>query len=130
MHFVNSLDNLALVLAGAQSVVGMNAANHQNFFVQLDFPRYLRAESAVAGINATRFQRAPEGPGQSTAGRRHHVVKSGRVGGKRLWGDLVVRRDLGVDSENHRLFFSRQVGETHGASLPLNSYLRAVDDSV
>ena len=119
---MDSLDNLALVLPGAQSVVGMDTANHQNFCVQLDFAGHLRAESAVAGINATRFQRAPEGSGQSTAGRRHHVVKSGRVRGERLWGDLVVRRDLGVDSENHRLFFSRQVGQTHGASLSLNPY--------
>ena len=84
MHFVNSLDNLALVLAGAQSVVGVNAANHQNFPVQLDFTDHLGAESAVAGINATRFQRAPEGAGQSTAGRRHHIVKSSGVRRERV----------------------------------------------
>lgn len=122
MHFVDFLDNFALVLSGAQSVVGVDAANHQDFSVQFDFAGYLGTEFAVAGVNAARFQRAPKGAGQSTAGRRHHVIESGRVRGERLRRDLVVLRDLGVDSENHRIFFDRQVSETHGASLSLNSY--------
>ncbi len=104
---MNSLDNLALVLPGAQSVVGMDTANHQDFSVQLDFSGHLRAESAVVGINATRFQRAPEGSSQSAAGSRHHIVKSGRVRGECLRRYFVVLGDLGVDSEYHRLFFSR-----------------------
>lgn len=122
MHFVDLLDNFALVLSGAQSVMGVDAANHQDFSVQFALAGYLGTEFAVAGINAARFQRAPEGAGESTAGRRHHVIESSRVRGERLWGDLVVLRDLGVDSENHRLFFDRQVSETHGASLSINPY--------
>jgi hypothetical protein len=100
--------------------MGVNAANHQDFALQLDFAGHLRAEPAVAGINAARFQRAPEGSGQSTAGRRHHIVQSGRMRSKGLRRNLVVGRDLGVDSENHGRFFDRQVCEAHGTPLPLD----------
>jgi hypothetical protein len=130
VHLVNSLHSLAPILSGAQSVVGVDAANYQNFSFQLDFAGHLRAESAVAGINTARFQRAPEGTGQSAPGRRHHVVQRRRVRGECLRRNFVVCGDLGVDSENHRVFFGRQVSEAHGAALPLDPGLGPVNDFV
>lgn len=130
MHVVDPLDNLALVFTGAQFVPGFDAANHQDFSIQLDFADDFGAELAVAGINAARFQRAPEGAGQSPAGCCDHIVQSRRMRRKRLRRDLVVLCDLGVNAENHRLFFSRKIRKTHGTALSLNSYPRAVDDPV
>jgi hypothetical protein len=122
MHFVDFLYNLTPVFPTTQSVVGMDASNDQDFPLQFDFAGHLRAESTVAGIDAARFQRAPEGSGQSTAGRRHHIVQCGRMRRERLRRDSVVLGDLGVNSKNHRCLFDRQISKAHGASLSLNSY--------
>ncbi len=63
MHFVDFLDNLALVLYCVQSVVSVNAANHQDSSLQLDLAGYLGGEFTITGVDAARFQRAPEGAG-------------------------------------------------------------------
>ena len=98
----------------------MDAPNDQDFSLHFDFAGHLRAESAVAGINAARFQRAPEGPGQSTAGRRHHIIQCGSVWGKHFRGNFVVLGDLGMDAENHWVVFDRQVSEAQGPALSLD----------
>jgi hypothetical protein len=72
---VDALDDLAHVLSRAQFVVGEDTAKNQDAPLSFDFSYYFRNQFSVACVNLARFQRAPEGSGQSAAGRGHDVVE-------------------------------------------------------
>ena len=107
---VNALDGLALLFRGAQFVVGEDTANDQNFALELNLSPHLARELSVRRINLARFQRAPEGSGQSASRRGDHVIERGGARRKSFGRNFVVSCDLGVHAEDDRVFFRRQVG--------------------
>ncbi len=107
---MNALDDFAHVFSGAQSVVGEDTANHQNFALKLNLSPHLAGKFSVRGIYLARFQRAPEGSGQSAAGRGHDIVEGRRARRTGAGRNLVVFGDFRVHAEDDRVLFGRKVG--------------------
>ena len=75
--------------------------DHKNLVLELDLARYLGGQPAAGCIYLARLQRAPEGSGQSAAGRRDHIVERRRVGREVLGVDAVVIGDRRMHAEGH-----------------------------
>ena len=91
-----------------QAVVSVDAPEHEDFAFDLNLSGHLRRQLASRSIYPARLQRAPEGAGQSAAGGRHEVVKSGCVGVVVALLAPVVLRDRGVEPERDRLLHVRE----------------------
>ena len=52
-----------------EGVFHVNALDHENLIIYLNFTGGFRCQPAFAGGDIARLQRASEGPGQSTCGR-------------------------------------------------------------
>src|SRR6266851_5996492 len=76
-------------------------------------------KTAVARIDVTRLQRAPEGSRQSAAGSSDDVIKRGRAFGISGSGDAVVLGDLVVNAEVDRLALTRYL---RAAQRPANAF--------
>jgi hypothetical protein len=72
-------DRGLLGLVGGEPVGDVDAPDDQDLAVQLDLADRVCLETTVSGRDATRLQRAPEGPGQSPGGRGDQIVQRGRV---------------------------------------------------
>jgi hypothetical protein len=81
---VHTLDGFALLLGRAQFVVGVDSFDNENLPVQLNLPGHFGDQPPPARIDAARFQRAPEGSGQSAARRGHQVIDRCRTGRESL----------------------------------------------
>ncbi len=81
---VHALDGFTLLLGRSQFVVGVDSFDNQDLPFQLDFPSYFRNQSPLARIDAARFQRAPEGAGQSAARRGDKIINGCRARWERL----------------------------------------------
>jgi len=128
MQVVDAFDNFPLVLAGTQTVVGVNAFQHEHVTVQFNFTGNFRSQVQVAGIDLARFQRTPEGPGQSAARRSYNIVKSGRSRWKLVCGNFVVFGYRRMHAERHGLLLGRQIRPADRSDLALNTHLRGVND--
>lgn len=128
MYAVNAFDNFPLVLPGTQAVVGVNPFQNEHIPVDFYFPRDLRSEIQVTGIDLTRFQCAPEGSGQSAARRRHHIVNRSRVRGKLARRNFVVFRNSRVDAKDHGPLLGGQVRPADRPHLAFNPHLRSVNN--
>jgi hypothetical protein len=53
----------------------MNAADHEHFVFGLNLAPDISRQPAVACVDLSRFQRAPEGAGQSAAGGSYDVIE-------------------------------------------------------
>ena len=125
---VDLLDDLALIFRRAQPVANKDSADDQHVAVQFDFASHFRDQLTVAGINLTRFQRAPEGAGQSSSRGGHHVIERGGARRVSLRGNLVMFGNLRVHSEHHRSLLRGQIGQAHGPALPLDANSRNIGD--
>jgi hypothetical protein len=57
----------------------MDPADDQNTFFGLDITGHFRSQLAVAGIDLTRFQRAPKSTHHSTSGGSDDIVDRGTM---------------------------------------------------
>ena len=92
MHGVDPFHQRPLIFSRLQAIVSVDAFDHQHASLEFDFSRDFRTQFAATGIDSARFQRAPEGSGQSATRSGHHVVErrgAGRIGVGRY---VVVRR--------------------------------------
>jgi hypothetical protein len=95
----------------------------------LDLADRLPGETVAVGFDLARFQRAPEGSGQSAGGGRDDVIERGRA---RLEGpgrDLVVLRHGAMDAEHDRLRLAGEVRTPHRSLHPLDADLGAIYDA-
>lgn len=125
---MNALDGLAHFLRRAKLVVDRNAADDENVSIEFDFPNRFRAEPSIRCVNLTRFQRAPEGSGESPGGCRDDVIKRRGMRRVSVRRNLVMLGNFGVYAENDRLCFRRQEGQTHWPPLALNANPRSIND--
>ncbi len=65
---MHSLRGLVISWIGLEPVQDVNAPDHQDLLLCLDFAAHVGSQVAFTGRDTTRFQRASKGPGQSTAG--------------------------------------------------------------
>lgn len=94
MDAVDPLNHRPRFLRSNQLVNHVNAAEDQNVFFYLNLTSNIGSQSFVTSAYLTRFQRAPEGAGQSTGGRRHDVIDRRRVLlGNRIGVSSVVPGD-------------------------------------
>jgi len=94
MESVDALDGFAVLRGGAEFVVRVNALEEEDAALDFHLAGDFAHQPPAACIDAARFQRAPEGSGQSTAGRRHHVIEGCGARRKILRRHLVVLGNL------------------------------------
>ncbi len=104
----------------------MDAFDHQDAVVDLDLAGGLPDKTAVACIDVTRLQRAPEGSRQSAAGSCDDVIKGGRALGISGSGDAVVLGDLVVNAEVDRLALTRYLRAAQRSANAFDPYPRDV----
>lgn len=86
-----------------EPVANPNALDHEDAVLDLDLTLGFRCEKPLARADAARFQRAPEGPGQSPGGSGDHVIERRRLLGLATARHAVVIRHLVVHAEEVRL---------------------------
>jgi hypothetical protein len=94
------------VVVDLQRVRGMDPLDDERLALQLDLTGDLGPETTVSGGDASCFERTPERPGQSAAGRRDEVVDRGRIRWEVLLHDPVVLGDRTVHTERDRVVAS------------------------
>ena len=105
----------------------MDAADHQNSVLFLDFAYSLADEPVYRSRDLTRLQRASKGAGESTGGGGDDVIESGRVRREGFGRHFVVLRDGAVNAKDNRRRFGRQVCAAHRASLALDADFGAIN---
>jgi hypothetical protein len=96
-------------VASAQCVVGVDPLDDEDLALELDLAPNFGGQLATGRIYLARLQRAPEGPGQSAAGRCDNVVEGRCVRGKVLGVDAVVIGDLRMDTEGDHSLRARKL---------------------
>jgi hypothetical protein len=79
VKLVHSFGQLASVFRCPKSVFDADSLDHQNLVVHLDITLYFRAQITLCQFDATRFQRASEGTGESPSSCGDNIVQSGSV---------------------------------------------------
>jgi hypothetical protein len=94
METVNTLCGVSIILTQAQEVGHMNAPDDEYAPLLLNLAHGLRCQTTSISPNAPRFQRAPEGTGQSASRRGDQIIQRGRVRfmDRRIY--FIVLRDL------------------------------------
>ena len=108
MDAVDAFNYIPRLLGCHQVIDHMNPAEDQNVFFYLNLTRNIGSQSFVTSAYLTRFQRAPEGAGQSTGGRRHDVIDRRRVLlGNRIGVSSVVPGDCAMHAKDDGLSLRR-----------------------
>jgi hypothetical protein len=107
---VDSLCGITLVIRDLEMVGDKNSLDDEYIALLFNFACHFRSQVPLASRNTARFQRAPEGSGQSTTGSRNNVVQRSRPWFGNIWGNLIVLGDLGMHSKVNRILGRRQVG--------------------
>jgi hypothetical protein len=94
--------------------------DHQDLVLELDLTDGMTSETTVPGGDAARLERTPESAGQSTRGRRHHIVQGGGMRLERPFGRAVVGSDGPMDPEHDRILLRRDVRVTQRAAGAFN----------
>ena len=113
------------VLQGEDDV---DAPQHEHTSLDFDFAVGDGRQTAFAGNDPARLQRAAKGAEQSSASCGDHVVDRRRVRFGDITLNAVVACDRTVRTEAHRLLFRRHVRETEWAFYACQRNLRPVDD--
>jgi len=104
-----------------QAHLDMDAPDDQHTVLSLNLTSNLSCQTPVAGIDVARFQRTSKGPKHSTRSGRDDIIERRRVRfGQRRRIHFVVLRDGTVHTENHRLRFARNIGDTKWSLLAFN----------
>ncbi len=111
MHLMDTLDGLQDCFRCFEVIEHVYPFYDQHIVFQLDLTSNIRGQSVVAGTNLTRFQRASEGAGQSTAGSSNDIVQGGRMWFADLRTHAIVLGDRPMNTETNRFFFSGQISK-------------------
>jgi len=106
----------------------MDATDHQNSVLFLDFADSFADKPARRRGDLTRLQRASKGAGESTSGSGDNVIESGRMRRKGVSGHFVVLGDGAVHAKDHRRRLGGQVCAAHGAYFALDADFGAIDN--
>jgi len=121
---VRALGGLALVVrAIPERVADVDLLDHQDFVFQVDLAFGLGGEPPLTRIDPARLQRAAQGAGESTSGRRDHVVEGRRVVGVLAGRRPVVFAHRAVRAEYDWLRLSREVRLPNGPALADDPHL-------
>jgi hypothetical protein len=104
VNIVNPLNCLPSVRRRFELVAHVNAPDHKDVSLELNFSCGLRSELVVTGIDMARLQRPSECPRESACGRCHDVIQRRGMRRVGVWRDLIVLGHLGMDAENNRFF--------------------------
>ena len=80
---------------------------HERLILGLYLPRQVCVEAVRVKGNLARYQRASEGPEQSSTGCCDQVVERAGMGLFHISRDAIVLGNLAVDSKEDRVFFGR-----------------------
>jgi hypothetical protein len=94
----------------SQIIRDVNPFDNQHVVLFLNFTLYIRGKQAIASRNFARFQRATKGTGQSAARRGHQIIQRGGVGIVDVRIHAVMLSNFGMDPQQNRFLYLRQVG--------------------
>ena len=118
MECMSPLGCLSLVLGASHQQVGdPDPLDHQHLVFEEDVTLPGCRQTAIAGVDPARLQRATQGAGQSTSRRGDDVVEGGGVVWELARRRPIVLAHLVVGAEQHRLGFGRHVCLPDRASL-------------
>jgi hypothetical protein len=101
---VDALDGVTVdIRVDRELVSDVDPLDDERLALDLDLTGGVAPETTASGRDPARLQRAPEGAGESTAGRGDHVVDGRGVGVVGVRGHAVVLGDGAVHPEGHRL---------------------------
>ena len=109
-------------------VLDVYPLDHEYPVLGLDLGDCLAPQPPLSRLDLTRLQRASEGPGQSPAGSRDHVVERRRPLHVASSRNAVVIGDLVVHTELDRLLARRKVRTAQGTADALDPDPGAIDD--
>jgi hypothetical protein len=118
---MHPLRSIAMLICELKVVGNENSLDDQDLVLCFDFACHFRIQVSFAGRNSARFQRAPEGSGQSTPGSRDNIIQCSRPGFGNFRGNLIMLGDLRMYSEGNGAFGCRQIGASVGAFYPFNA---------
>ena len=121
-------DDLGVDPVALQFVVNVNPLDDQNLALEFDLTPRLTGEPALACVYLARLQRAPEGPSQSTAGGRDHIVERGGIGRRVPRINSVVLCYLRMDTKGDRFPPCGKEGLPHRSPMSHDPHLRGVND--
>jgi hypothetical protein len=107
---VNAVNGLSGFFGSLKFHFDMNAADDEYAIFRFDFAPHVCREAPVTCIDLARFQRAPEGSDHSPTGGRNDIIDRRGMGCRQLVRiDSVVFGNRSMDTELHRLRFTREV---------------------
>jgi hypothetical protein len=126
---VHALDGVTVdIRVDGQLVADVDPLDDERLALQLDLAGDVAPETTASGRDPARLQRAPEGAGESTAGRGDHVVDGRRVGIVGVRGHAVVLGDGAVHPERHGVGRTRDARLPDGPAVAIDGHLGRVDD--
>ena len=118
------------LLGTLEEIIYNGRGNDEDALIGFHLAGHVRRETAVAGIDLTRLQRASKGADHSTRGRRDHVVDGRRMGFRKTRGiHFVVLRDRAVHAEHDRLRLTRETRDAQRSFHAFDVDLRRVNDA-
>ena len=94
--------------AALQPVAHANPLDYEHLVLELDLSLGRRFQPALVRRDATRLQRAAQGPRESTGGGGDYVIECGGTLIDLVGPDAVVLTDCAVGAEHDRFGFRRQ----------------------
>src|SRR5207244_4993297 len=108
VHAVDALDGFADFLSRHQLKIHVNPADHEYALFFFYFADDFCGETAIAGIDVTRFQRASEGAHHSTGNCGNHIVEGGGVRFTESGGsNILVLGETTIDGLSKPRTYSR-----------------------
>ena len=96
---MHAFGGLPVLFARFQPQLDMDAPDYQNTIFFFDFADGLAHQPVYGSGDLTRLQRASKGSGESTRGRRHDVIESGRMSREGVRRHFIVLGDGPVDTK-------------------------------
>lgn len=126
---VHTSGSLPMSIVSPKSQPYVNAPDHEYILLQFDLSHSFPHQLSSGCIDLTRLQRASKSSRQSTRRGRNNVIERGSSWVRDGRRNLVMLGDRAVDSKDHRLGFSRQIGFTNRSFDALDSDFGTIDNS-
>ena len=121
MEAVHPFDRRSRGFRRRHFIDDMDPQDHEDVVFELDLAA--RDAGHVHDAQLTRFQRAPEGSGESAGGSSDDVIERRRVRCVRFGIDLVMRCDRSVNAERHWHRLTRQVRQAVRTAETLDAHV-------
>jgi hypothetical protein len=128
VYAIDSLHNFLRLRRCLEAIHDMDASYHKHFALGFDLASDFSRQTPIARIDLARFQRAPEGSGQSASGGRHDIVQSGCVRLCDFRADAVMFGHGSMDPKDHGFRFGRKISKTKRPYLSLDSDFRNISN--